>query len=474
MRYTLVSHANNRNRRSNNPLRTILIISLTGLIGLGALYVTVDQTSKRVTRQAERPLSIVPRVALLSARRAPNTLSVITRTGRVSRAFTNMVADLPSQSCAVVEWMGLRLASLNSDKAYVPASSTKLIIAAVALEILGPTFSFTTSVHGSIDALGGVTDLYFVGGGDPLLVRSEYVASEKYPTTSGTSLEKLADSLVAAGLKQISGSIVGVDSRYDDKRFVDVWPSSFRFSEAGPLGGLVVNDGAVLGQAMKPDDPAIGAATELQNLLTARGIIVVGSPRHDVMASGVPIVASIQSSALSLIVQEMLVNSDNNTAELLLKEIGVSAKGTGSTAAGLSAVLEQLSLWKANTNVLLFDGSGLAAENRIPCDVFMTLLKTLSSSLPGLMAIAGETGTIRDTFKDTPVDGKLRAKTGTLNGVKALVGYLAINDSDLVSFSILMNKTGIDNQGIYRPIWYALAEVLNKASAHPSVEQLTP
>ena len=94
--------------------------------------------------------------------------------------------------------------------------------------------------------------------------------------------------------------------------------------------------------------------------------------------------------------------------------------------------------------------------------------------MPGLMAIAGETGTIRDTFDGTAVAGKLRGKTGTLNGVKALVGYLPVTNSDPVIFSMLMNKSGIDNQSSYRPIWYSLAEVLNKASVSPSMEQLTP
>ncbi len=94
--------------------------------------------------------------------------------------------------------------------------------------------------------------------------------------------------------------------------------------------------------------------------------------------------------------------------------------------------------------------------------------------MPGLMAIAGETGTIRDTFDETAVAGKLRAKTGTLNGVKALVGYLPVTNSDPVIFSMLINKAGIDNQGSYRPIWYSLADVLIRASASPSVEQLTP
>jgi len=478
MRFTQVSRASSgfgtRSRQSANPLRTISVLAIVGLLVLGGLYVTLSRTAARVTHRNERAVATVPRVALLSARRAPNTLSVITRTGKVSRAFMNIVSDFPAQSCVTVEWMGIRLGSVNPTKALIPASSTKLITAAVALEVLKPEFTYTTKVHGSLDATGSVADLFFVGGGDPLIVRNEYVASEKYPTTSGTSLEKLADSLFAAGLRRVAGSVVGVDTRYDDQRFVDVWPREFHFTEAGPLGSLVVDDGVVLGQITKPDDPAVAAATELQNLLNARGVLFGGVPRHDVLPAGIPELASIQSAPLTAIIQEMMVNSDNNTAELLLKEIGFASKGIGSTAAGLAAAKDQLAKWKLDKEVLLFDGSGLASDGRISCDVFMSLLNSFSASMPGLMAIAGETGTIRDTFDGTPVAGKLRAKTGTLNGVKALVGYLPVTNSDPVIFSMLMNKSGIDNQSSYRPIWYSLADVLNRASVSPSVEQLTP
>jgi serine-type D-Ala-D-Ala carboxypeptidase/endopeptidase (penicillin-binding protein 4) len=478
MRCTQVSHVSNsfgaRSRQSANPLRTITIIAVVGLILFGGLYVALARTASRVTHKTDRVVSVVPRVSVLSARRAPNTLSVITRTGKVSRAFANIASDFPSQSCVAVEWMGNRLGSLNSSEALIPASATKLITAAVALEVLKPEFVYTTKVHGSLDAAGLVADLYFVGGGDPIIVRNEYVASEKYPTTSGTSLEKLADSLVAAGLRRVTGSVVGVDNRYDNLRFVDVWPDDFHYTEAGPLGALIVDDGVVLGQNTKPEDPAIAAAIELQNLLNARGVLFGALPRRDVLPPEIPEIASIQSAPLTAIIQEMMVNSDNNTSELLLKEIGFASKGSGSTAAGLEVVKEQLTKWKIDKDVLIFDGSGLASDGRVSCETFTELLNKFSTVMPNLMAVAGETGTIRDTFDGTSVAGKLLAKTGTLNGVKALVGYLPITNSDPVTFSLLMNKTGIDNQGTYRPIWYSLADVLNRASASPSVEQLTP
>lgn len=370
--------------------------------------------------------------------------------------------------------MGDRIGEVRPDSAYVPASATKMVVAAVALEVLGPTFTFETNVHGTVDANGVVADLYFVGGGDPVLIRSEYPSTEKYPTTSGTSLEALADAVVAAGVKQVSGSVIGVDTRYDDKRYVDAWPAEFHSVEAGPLGALMVDDGMVMGQDMKPDDPAVSAATELRVLLEARGIGVGGLSRRDNSVYDSLSIAKVTSAPLTAIVAEMLVNSDNNTAELLLKEIGYAKEGVGSTEAGLKVVMSTLSTWKIDKNVNLLDGSGLASQNRLSCDVFMALLTRFDTTFPTLMAIAGQTGTIRDAFSGQALDGILRGKTGTLNGVKSLVGYVPIENTDPVIFSLLLNRPGIDNKNNYRPLWYAMSDALSRAKATPRTDQLVP
>ena len=70
--------------------------------------------------------------------------------------------------------------------------------------------------------------------------------------------------------------------------------------------------------------------------------------------------------------------------------------------------------------------------------------------------------------------GLLRAKTGTLSGVKALVGYLPLEGDDPVRFSLILNGTGIDNRSAYRPVWQVLGNALVKASASPRPADLAP
>jgi D-alanyl-D-alanine carboxypeptidase/D-alanyl-D-alanine-endopeptidase (penicillin-binding protein 4) len=170
----------------------------------------------------------------------------------------------------------------------------------------------------------------------------------------------------------------------------------------------------------------------------------------------------------------MLVNSDNNTSELLLKEIGFAQKKLGTTAAGISVIQELMKGWKLPTEATVVDGSGLSSLNKMSCANFMVLLEKAEGLLPSLLPIAGKTGTLRSVFNDSVMEGRLVGKTGTLTGVKALAGYLPLEGNSPVRFALLMNSSGIDNQGSYRPIWLSFGSALNKARAVPTPEQLMP
>ena len=463
-------------RRAKDPIKVVIGLGVLGALVLGSGYFVSSSVASRVTPLKSGAINQNPSVAVLSARRAPNTLSNNVRLGGLRRSLNSLQGRLPSNSCLTVDWLGETLISVRAKDALIPASAVKVLTAAAALDILGPTHTYKTDILATKTSTTGiVNDVYFVGGGDPLIVRNEYIASEKYKTVHGTSLEALADQIASTGIRQINGSIVGIDSRYDEKRFVDIWPTEFHFTESGPLGALLVNDGVVVGNPVKPDNPAIAAATELRAMLLARGIIVVGEPRHDTtVPAEATAVTSITSAPLPKILQEMLVNSDNNTAEMVLKEIGFVKKKSGSTAAGLEAVNEYFATKKLTPVPQVFDGSGLSSSDKASCASFMSVLNKQASELAPMLAIAGTSGTLVSAFEDSPMSGRLLGKTGTLSGVKSLVGYLPIEGGQPVVFALMMNSSGIDNKTAYRPIWNALGDALNKAKSTPRADQLAP
>ncbi|MFQ5772193.1 MAG: D-alanyl-D-alanine carboxypeptidase/D-alanyl-D-alanine-endopeptidase, partial [bacterium] len=138
--------------------------------------------------------------------------------------------------------------------------------------------------------------------------------------------------------------------------------------------------------------------------------------------------------------------SDNLSAELILKTLGAEEKGTPGTAKkGISTINEFFyEIGVDSTTFELADGSGVSRYNVISPDLIIALLQTMhkdfrvqaefKTSLP----IAGVDGTLKNRMKNTPAEGKLRAKTGSLRGVSALSGYTTTADGELLAFSMIM------------------------------------
>jgi len=473
-------------KRANNKVRlgsprvvaTLLTtVLLVGSSIIGVAYKFVDDIAISVSSHHAVIEVEGINASLLNARRAPAVLSSEIRIGGLLHALSETVKLMPDQSCLVVSVEGQRITAIKPNLPVIPASNMKLITASAALEVLGPDYVFTTKVVGVSVGSQIVGDLWLVGGGDPLLSTVGYPATESYPTLHPTNIGALIDALVAAGITEITGSIVGDESRYDTERFTPSLGLGVRTTEVGPLGSLLLNDGVVLASPIKPDQPALSAAQEFLRLLNERGVVVRGVAKIGTASVDLPVIASINSAPLSAIVEEMLTNSDNNTAELLLKEIGWQKLATGTRIAGAQVVqttLQEMGL--AIDGLVIVDGSGLDRGNRATCALLTSLLERDGGfGLLGRgLAIAGQTGTLHDLLADTTASDRLHAKTGTLTGAKALSGYVVYAPEKAATFSLILNGSGVSNQGEYRPIWNSLANSLGSLSEHPSVADIAP
>jgi D-alanyl-D-alanine carboxypeptidase/D-alanyl-D-alanine-endopeptidase (penicillin-binding protein 4) len=291
--------------------------------------------------------------------------------------------------------------------------------------------------------------------------------------------------VVGAGITSIRGAIVGDGSRYDDQFVNPTWGPGVAYVDAGPIGGLVVNDGQTVDRSGRQPDPSEAAAREFSRLLRNRGVSISNGWRSGVIEPGTSEIATVDSAALSVIVADMLTRSDNDTAEMLLKEIGYTAAAEGSTEAGLRVLDLTVRSWDAPMDdVVLADGSGLSTANRLTCDTLVGVLNHLESTtaVEGL-ALAGRSGTLIDEFLGTPVEGRLVAKTGTLSNppadadppeVKALAGYIDAPNGDTLEFVLVLNGPGYVTADGYVPFWGALAERLAEFPAGPDAEMLGP
>ena len=452
-------------------------VSLVGAVVLGAAWISVRSVALSVRPVVDTEQDIAGDAPLISARRIPLVLSNEVRFDSFTRKLDALAAKLPTNSCLTIDVQGRRIAAKDSAKLLLPASNMKLFVAAAALDILGPDYRFTTKMYGQAEGSVIVGDLVVVGGGDPGITSADYVATQRFPSRHFTPAEELVTALKDVGITEIRGAIVGVEDRYDLERYAPNLGLGIRGTEVGPLGALMINDGSVSGDPLKPDQPALAAVRQISNMLTASGIPVDGGLRvESIKPEGEPI-ATVESPPLSEILRDLLANSDNDTAELLLKEMGLIKKGTGSREAGIAVIRDLLGQWGLDANQLtMMDGAGLERGSLVSCDLLAAVLgKEGAFGVVGQsLAIAGQTGTLADVFVDTPAAGKLHGKTGTLSGAKALSGFVPYSDTEAVSFVLILNGPPVANQSYYRPLWYELGSTLVEYTGRPTPLEIAP
>jgi|GEM_PF-86466 len=429
--------------------------------------------------------------AIIDFRRSPQAISSVASVEELQVSVDPVLSFIGAESCAAVSVGGVMVTSSNLDLPVIPASNQKLLVATAALEILGDDFRFETSVAVPTADGDGVVegDIFLIGGGDPLLTSNDFpVESDSQPVIDATSLDVLADAVAEAGITRIRGTVIGDGTRYDDETTIDEWADGVAFVDAGPYDALMANDSRVVGRNGREDDPVAGAAREFVRLLGDRGVRVDNGFGNGAASTLVPTLASVQSAPLTVVVAEMLTTSDNNTAEMLIKEIGFATSGDGTRFAGLDAMLQSLDRLGVPTNgVTPRDGSGLSNQNRVTCAAVLDVVQLArGGAIDAGLPVAAESGTLADEFLDSPMAGRLRAKTGTLNNepldadppaVKALAGFVDAPEGSSVApieFVLIANTPDVSNANIYQPLWKALGERFDTYPAGPSTDSLGP
>jgi D-alanyl-D-alanine carboxypeptidase/D-alanyl-D-alanine-endopeptidase (penicillin-binding protein 4) len=316
----------------------------------------------------------------------------------------------------------------------IPASNEKLAVTYACLLALGPSFRFTTDVlgEGELDGSFWRGDIVLKGYGDPML--------------STLDLLKLASQLHAQGIRRVTGQVIGDESFFDARRVAPGWKPWYFMNESAPLSALTVDRARYRGHITR--DPALAAALSFRAALIRAGISVAGRAMTGTAdAAAVPL-ASTESAPLVQILRFMDHESDNFTAEILLKQLGAGFGAQGTTAAGAEVVHRLLGEQQVPlAGVRIVDGSGLSRLDRLTVESVVGMLESswldqdlreiLLSSLP----VAGRSGTLDHRMRGTVAAGRVRAKTGTLNVASALSGYAKRK----YAFSIIQNGSPVSH-----------------------------
>jgi serine-type D-Ala-D-Ala carboxypeptidase/endopeptidase (penicillin-binding protein 4) len=372
-------------------------------------------------------LALVALAAPASTTAGPSEQTQLQRL--LTRALTvPHVAPARSAAVAVDLATGSVLFSQNASRSLAPASNEKLPLTYAAFVRLGPAFRIETDVLGA-GGQDGTTwggALVLKGNGDPTLSRAD--------------LRVLALQVRAAGIRLVTGGVIGDESSYDARRMVAGWKPSFFIGESPPLSALVVDRGRVGPYITRT--PALAAAVAFRDALRNVGVAVTGPVRAGASEDWLEPIASVSSPTLATMLRFMDRESDNFTAEMLLKQLGLVELDRGTSAAGAEVVMQALSeAGVPMTGVRIVDGSGLSRLDRLTANALGSLLKiawadpTIRPALLAALPVAGVNGTLEDRLRRPPARGRVLAKTGTTKDASALSGYVG----DRFAFAVVQN-----------------------------------
>jgi D-alanyl-D-alanine carboxypeptidase/D-alanyl-D-alanine-endopeptidase (penicillin-binding protein 4) len=210
--------------------------------------------------------------------------------------------------------------------------------------------------------------------------------------------------------------------------------------------------------------PPLFAAGQLRQLLAARGVTVLGTTRsvtddasgraRTLLArargeTGSPFEGALavrSSPSLGDLVTVINHRSDNLSAELVFRAIGRAVGGAGTFASGARAVARFLTdeVGIDPSSVQVTDGSGLSMLDAATPRALVQLLAYERRAAEGgvfwrSLPVAGE-GLLRGRMGGTAAEGRLRAKTGTMNDASALAGYVTTVQGEELAFSIIVNN----------------------------------
>ena len=437
--------------------------------------------------------------------------------------------------------LGIKITSLNSgkvvfendsDKYFMPASNMKNFTVAAAIERLTPDFRFVTSVYAgsAVDASGTLKgNLRVVGRGD---ITASAAFTQGDTTTDATGkpdangiyyrgIDKLADKIVAAGVKRVEGDLIGDESYFKGFAIPSTWEwDDLQWYYGAEISALPINDNAIelsvlpgsLGGACNakvvPANPVVtivnrcvtssgsqardlGVTKKLdRNIIEIRGTVPVGDRgfkgyvtvshpadlfvallKQRLQAKGVTItgnvwttdsfknppgsipveITKLESPPLSLVAARTMKPSQNMYTETLLWTLGEQvgrqlSPNSDSSALGIRVVKEFLKqAGVPDDSVLQYDGSGLSRHNLItPSAVtalytYMAKQSRFSQAWRDSLTVGGVDGTLGNRFKGTAAANNMRGKTGTLDQVSALSGYVRTAGGEELVVSIIVN-----------------------------------
>jgi D-alanyl-D-alanine carboxypeptidase/D-alanyl-D-alanine-endopeptidase (penicillin-binding protein 4) len=391
------------------------------------------------------------------------------------------------------------LFAYQAEKLFIPASTQKLLTTAIALDRLGPNFRFQTAVYAdpSPRQPHQLNTLQVIASGDPTLQPQDLaviatplrqqgikdiqqlqlvdqVPPEQYhrPSWEWDDLQYyyapavnqgiLSDNQVTLILTpQAVGEPLNVD--WSEAIAASQWRvinqtrtvinpqqpiqiQQNRWQRTLILQGELAPEAEADRTGLAIPDPAQYFLDRLKQTLNQQGIAVHGLQRqHHAQPVSTEPLLTLQSPPLSDIIITINQNSDNLYAEAVFNHL-LQLETDSAPPTVWTKYLQALGI--PNPPLRVKDGSGLSRQNLVSPHTLVQLLSALAESPDGplylaSLPVAGESGTLKNRFQDSPLVGRVRAKTGTLTGVVTLAGFTSDTALGTLVFSIMVNNSDL-------------------------------
>lgn len=405
---------------------------------------------------------------------------------------------------------GKTISNINAEKMLTPASILKLVTSASAITKYGPDhrFSTTASFSGALNQGIAVGDITIHASGDPTLYSAHFKENQ-------TFIADIVESMKQLGITEVCGDIV-IDNRcmpeagplptwliedafytygtgayplnYRDNTFIldtDGLTTNPSFSDADitydfiagedlkRFHGAYTNQYTLIGDAplntrlsLPASDPLAIFAEALENALASAGIRFSNQYCEPAVNPERYILAEYKSPQLSLILKSLMTRSDNMMAEAVLRMLSPGATLDNALTEQTSILRDSLGV--RDKFVRILDGSGLSRKNFVSAKFISDILRAMAKSpnakdYTDIFPKAGVDGTVKNFMAKTPLKGRLRLKSGSMNGVRCYAGYLTdTKGNPRKTIVVMINDFVIPTSQINKSIETFLLSELNK------------
>jgi len=389
---------------------------------------------------------------------------------KIIQEIGNIISEVPaSTKMAILIYNPLTqdtLVCINHTETMIPASNTKLFTTATALELMGGDHLLSTKIMADDDDIS-----------DGIIDGNIYIKGFGNPTFSSDELESLVNQLYQSGLRTVKGNVIGDDTYFDDVYSRDDWISEERANvKLPPISALVIDrnrtiitkkrKGRYRNYFVNIENPPLFAAKILREKLISYGVDVTGNPLSGQINESTKLLVE-SSIELRELLKEINKHSDNFYAECLFKTLGSAYSGQqGNSFFSTQAILnyiEDNSIYSTGTKIV--DGSGISRFDQVTAGALVGLLEKVYFNIKQFddffnsLSIAGVDGTLRKRMTGTPAENNFRGKTGTLNGVSSLAGYVTTADADDIIVCMMFEFTS-GGANKYKSIQDRIIEIL--------------